>query len=86
MSLYTFDRDVQWSGQSRCLDDCARQFPPMQAAATDKRIKDYRVLARPDGSRQWTFQGKPLYRFSGDRRPGDTGGEGYANLWRLARP
>jgi predicted lipoprotein with Yx(FWY)xxD motif len=86
ISLYTFDRDIQWSRQSRCLDECAKRFPPALAPAAVRRIKEYGILVRPDGTRQWTFQGKPLYRFVGDTQPGDTGGEGDANLWRLARP
>jgi len=85
-SLYTFDRDERWSGHSRCEGECAARFPPLAAGAADVRRKDYRVMIRPEGSRQWTFRGLPLYRFAGDRSPGETGGNGDGNLWRLARP
>jgi len=85
-SLYTFDRDEAWSTASRCTGECAARFPPLRAGAAAKRIRDFRVLTRPDGTRQWTFKGLPLYRFAGDGRPGDTVGDGDGNLWRLARP
>jgi len=86
MSLYTFDRDEIWARQSACTGECAKRFPPFTAPAGVRRIRDYRVLPRPDGGRQWTFQGTPLYHFIGDHKPGDVEGEGDANLWRVARP
>jgi len=85
-ALYTFDRDEPWSSQTRCVDECSRRFPPLQAPAGARRVKYFRVVTRPDGVRQWTFKGKPLYRFSGDLQPGDAGGDGADNLWRYARP
>lgn len=86
MSLYTFDRDKVWARESRCTGDCAQRFPPFTAPPGAQRITEYRVLARPGGASQWTFKGRPLYLFSGDRKPGDVEGDGNGNLWRVARP
>jgi predicted lipoprotein with Yx(FWY)xxD motif len=40
--------------------------------------------ARSDGKPQVTYNGHPLYLFSGDQKPGDTNGEGvnaFGGLW-----
>ncbi len=38
----------------------------------------------PDGGEQITYDGAPLYRFTGDRQPGDT--TGVTLLWHVVRP
>ena len=40
----------------------------------DPTVPWHRIV-RADGSKQWAFKGKPLYRFSGDEKPGETAGE-----------
>lgn len=85
MSLYTFDRDRAYTGASECDATCAKAWPPFVAAADARRVGAFGILRRDDGLRQWTYRGKPLYRFAGDRRPDDRLGHGEANLWRLAQ-
>jgi predicted lipoprotein with Yx(FWY)xxD motif len=46
---------------------------------------DYTVVTRDDGTRQWSYKGKPLYFWVKDRQPGDKTGEGVNNVWRTAR-
>jgi len=43
-------------------------------------------VTRPDGSKQWAFKGKPLYKWSKDEEPGDTTGDGVNKVWHAARP
>jgi len=38
------------------------------------------VTKRADGRRQVTYAGHPLYTFIGDRKPGQTAGEGLNNF------
>ena len=38
------------------------------------------MTKRADGGRQVTYAGHPLYTFSGDRKPGQTAGEGLNNF------
>lgn len=85
MSLYLYDRDLAWSGDSRCLDACATDWPPLLANANARRADPYSILRRPDGTRQWAVHGRPLYRSSRDAKPGDRHGDGVDYIWRLAR-
>lgn len=85
MSLYTFDRDVPWSGESKCIDACADDWPPLVAAPIARRADPYSIVKRADGTRQWAWNGRPLYRSVRDEKPGDRRGDGVEFLWRLAR-
>lgn len=41
------------------------------------------VITRSDGTKQVTYNGKPLYRYSSDSAPGDTKGNGIASIWSV---
>ena len=86
MSLYTFDRDATGTGKSVCNGPCATNWPPLLAGDGDKGSGDYSVITRDDGRKQWAFRGKPLYYWVKDAKPGDRTGDGFNNVWRLARP
>ena len=86
MTLYVFDKDAAGAGKSACNGDCATNWPPLMAAAGDKASGDYSIITRDDGSRQWAYKGKPLYRWAKDQKPGDTTGDGVKNVWHTARP
>ncbi len=75
--LYTFDADQK--GSSSCYDQCAVEFPPFAPAAEAKTEGDFSVITRKDKSRQWAYQGKPLYRYSGK----DPGGEPVGQRFQL---
>jgi predicted lipoprotein with Yx(FWY)xxD motif len=47
---------------------------------------EWTVVTRDDGSKQWAYKGKPLYRWIKDQKAGDRTGDGFNNAWRLARP
>jgi predicted lipoprotein with Yx(FWY)xxD motif len=83
-TVYTFDRDR--SGRSACSGACAAAWPPIEAASGAKPVGRFTVITRDDGTRQWTYDGKPLYLRTDDAGPGDRGGDGADNLWRVARP
>ena len=86
MTLYTFDRDAAGSGKSACNGPCVANWPPLTAAATDAASGDYSVITRDDGTKQWAYKGKPLYYWSKDAKPGDKSGDGFNNVWKVARP
>jgi predicted lipoprotein with Yx(FWY)xxD motif len=85
ISLYTYDRDRPGADQRGCVDACEKRWSAFTAAPQARGRGLYRIVTWPDGVRQWTYYGKPLYRFEADRVAGDTAGEGFQNLWRLAR-
>jgi predicted lipoprotein with Yx(FWY)xxD motif len=79
MTMYEFGHDRK--NVSRCSGTCAMFWPPAKAPAhptlakglSSKKLK---VIRRSDGSRQLSYNGHPLYRYSGDTKPGQTNGEG----------
>ena len=84
MTLYVTGSDQL--NESSCYADCARNWPPATAPLDAETAGDLAVITRSDGTRQWTFKGRPLYRWAGDKQPGDTKGNGLANAWAVARP
>ena len=85
MTLYTFDKDS--GGKSACNGACATNWPPLMASADAKPAKDYTVITRDDGGKQWAYMGKPLYTWAKDTKPGDITGDGFLNgAWHIAKP
>ena len=72
-ALYLFTRDR--GPRSRCYGACARAWPPLMAAGAPGAAgrADAALVgttARRGGGRQVAYAGHPLYRYVGDRRPG----------------
>jgi len=87
-SLYFFSNDV--SGGTRCVGSCAVTWPVFYkenpVIGNGLNASDFAVINRPDGSKQTTYKGWPLYYFMNDSKAGDTKGDGVANLWAIAKP
>ncbi|MFY1691023.1 hypothetical protein [Plantactinospora sp. WMMB782] len=88
--LYRFDRDSAKPPKTTCAGECARLWPP---ALTNSRpelkgVAADRVgtVARPDGTRQITIGGWPVYRYIGDKRPGQWKGQGVGGTWFVVTP
>ncbi len=84
MTLYTFDKDTK--DTSACYDKCATNWPPLVAPAGAKADDDFGIIKRSDGTMQWTYYGKPLYRWVKDAAPGDVTGDGVNGVWHVAKP
>ncbi|MCG5240834.1 COG4315 family predicted lipoprotein [Azospirillum doebereinerae] len=84
MTLYVFDKDT--GGKSTCNGPCATNWPPLMADAAAKPMGKYTVVTRDDGSKQWAYNGKPLYTWAKDAKAGDTTGDGVNNAWHIAKP
>ncbi|CAM3457532.1 hypothetical protein BZK31_12505 [Pseudomonas floridensis] len=82
MTLYTFDKDS--TGKSVCNDQCAVNWPPLAAEADSSAEGKWTVITRDDKTRQWAYDGKPLYTFKSDTKAGDVTGEG--GVWHIAKP
>jgi predicted lipoprotein with Yx(FWY)xxD motif len=90
MTLYIFFRDAP--GVSNCVDQCAENWPPLTVDSEDAlTVGDdipgqVGVIEREDGSLQVTYNELPLYYWAADAGPGDTTGDGFANLWSIVEP
>ena len=84
MTLYTFDKDEV--GKTNCYDKCAVAWPPLMAAADAKAEGEWTIVDRTDGTKMWAYDGKPLYTYVDDKKPGDMTGEGKGGVWRVAKP
>jgi len=84
MTLYTFRNDS--AGMSSCTGSCAESWPPFLAAQGARTDDGSTLIKRPDGTMQWaTARGMPLYFWQGDKKPGDTTGDGVNGMWDAAR-
>lgn len=87
MSLYLFLPDAQ--GASTCTSGCAATWPPFTIEVSAGTGVDPGLLGtvdRDDGARQVTYNGWPLYHYSGDLEPGDAFGQGLGSAWFLVAP
>jgi len=84
LTLYVYDRDTE-PGKSACVDACAEAWPPLTADGAAAPAPDWTTVIRADGSKQWAYKGKPLYRFSGDEKPGETTGDGVGAIWHALK-
>lgn len=88
MTLYTLTQDLL--NQSVCEGTCIVKWPPFHAMFLDLPANlnpgDFEVIIRPDGLRQMTFRGWPLYYFYKDKVPGEMKGHGVKDAWVVANP
>jgi predicted lipoprotein with Yx(FWY)xxD motif len=75
-TLYTFAPDT--STTSKCNGSCATFWPPVAGPATlASGVKGtVGTIKRQDGSTQATYNGHPIYTYSGDSSPGKATGNG----------
>ncbi len=93
-TLYLLSSDIQYKS-STCTGACVDYWPPylfngsISSLSVQSGINASAlgVITRSDGSRQLTYDGWPLYRFSGDKAAGQVSGEGIAafgGVWYAA--
>lgn len=91
-ALYRFDKDTTGPSKSNCNDACAVKWPPVTIAEGGNvylagvNPKDVGAIRRKDGQVQITVGGWPVYRFSGDSKPGDLNGQGVGGTWFAVGP
>lgn len=81
-AVYMFTADTP--GHSACTGTCLTYWPIVPAPATmptsmGSVSAKLGVLVRPDGTRQLTVDGRPVYTYAADTNPGSVNGQG-ANL------
>ena len=81
MTLYTYDPDA--GGAPTCYGDCATHWPPYLGAADAALTEGWTLVDRTDGTKQWAYDGNPVYAFQGDAAPGDVNGDGMGGVWHM---
>lgn len=88
LTLYSLS--VEKHGHFICTGSCVSTWMPLVVRPGVKPTGPVSlgVVKRPDGKRQVTFDGRPLYTFDGDSRKGEANGEGFKDVgtWHAARP
>lgn len=91
-TIYRFAPDAM--GHSTCTATCASYWPPVPApagAASPGGSVTATVgsITRPDGTKQLTVDGYPVYTYVGDKSAGATSGQGLnlsGGLWWVLNP
>jgi predicted lipoprotein with Yx(FWY)xxD motif len=83
-TVYMFDKDMANSGKSVCNGPCAALWPAVPAGSATPSAP-YSVVMRDDGSKQLAYNGKPLYLYSADRKPGDRNGDNFKGIWHVVK-
>jgi len=90
MSIYYFTKDTKDSGTSACTGQCPTAWPPVTTAsdtpAVDGVMGKVGTIATPDGKKQVTINGMPVYYYHEDQAAGDIAGQGEGGVWYLVAP
>lgn len=88
MALYYFTKDS--ANKSVCEGNCIKAWPafyaPQIVAPTGVNAADFGTITRPDGSKQTTYKGYPLYYWIKDKARGDTTGQDVGKVWFVIDP
>jgi predicted lipoprotein with Yx(FWY)xxD motif len=87
MTLYSLSAETH--GRFICKNSsCLALWHPLTVAKGTKPTgaSHLSTIRRPDGRTQVTYEGKPLYTFVQDKRPGQAKGEGFKDVgtWHIA--
>jgi predicted lipoprotein with Yx(FWY)xxD motif len=91
-ALYRFDDDSASPSKSACANACIGKWPPVTVEEGGKVYmagvdpKEVGAIRREDGQIQITVGGRPIYRYSGDSKPGDLNGQGVDGKWFAVGP
>jgi predicted lipoprotein with Yx(FWY)xxD motif len=91
-AVYLWVKDT--GDMSNCTGACAGAWPPVTTTGTatatgGAKASDIGTITRSDGTKQVTYDGHPLYYFSGDSGPGTAtgqGSDGFGAKWWLVSP
>jgi predicted lipoprotein with Yx(FWY)xxD motif len=88
LTLYSLS--VEKHGHFICTGSCVSTWIPLLVRPGVKPTGPVALgtVKRPNGKRQVTFAGRPLYTFDGDSRKGEANGEGFKDVgtWHAATP
>jgi predicted lipoprotein with Yx(FWY)xxD motif len=92
LTVYLFAADK--GSTSTCSGECAQVWPPVTTTGAPKAegeavAADLGTITRPEGTKQVTYKGHPLYWYVSDSQAGETTGQGvngFGALWWALSP
>ena len=85
--VYTYGKDSKGSAPT-CTGSCATAWPPLTgkplASEADKLPGTLGTVSDPNGAKQVTYNGLPLYTFKG-AKPFTTAGNGVGGEWHVIK-
>ncbi|MEV6298889.1 hypothetical protein AB0M02_05710 [Actinoplanes sp. NPDC051861] len=89
--LYRFDDDKDDPSKSNCNGECAEIWPAALTNDSEPTLKGIDAdlvgtVTRADGTKQLTLKGWPLYKYIGDKKPGQWKGQNVGGKWFVINP
>jgi predicted lipoprotein with Yx(FWY)xxD motif len=80
LTLYSLSGEQ--GGKFICSNSaCTQVWHPLSAAGgAPSGVSSLGAVTRPDGTKQVTYKGMPLYTFAQDQQPGDAKGQGFKDV------
>jgi predicted lipoprotein with Yx(FWY)xxD motif len=89
MTVYYYGQDTKGETSSTCTGACASQWPAVTASGTPTVTGvtgTVGTIAGPNGTKQVTIDGLPIYTYAGDSKAGDVNGQLIGNAWWAVAP
>jgi predicted lipoprotein with Yx(FWY)xxD motif len=92
MTVYYFKKDTKGESAATCTGACATYWPPVTTSGMPKLTGvsgTVGTIAGPNGAKQVTIDGLPIYTYVGDSKPGDVAGQGsngFGAKWWVVAP
>jgi len=90
MTVYVYDKDTQGTTSSACKAGCLGVWPPVEITGSPTAASGLTgtlgTITAPDGGKQLTLDGLPLYTYAGDKAAGDVTGQGFDGIWWVVGP
>ncbi|MBT2593910.1 hypothetical protein [Arthrobacter sp. ISL-72] len=90
MSVYFFTKDAKDSGTSACTGQCIAAWPPVLTESDSPEVDGVTgtvgTIPTPEGKKQVTVNGLPVYYYVKDKAAGDITGQGVNDVWYLVSP
>ncbi len=92
LTVYMFEGDK--GSVSSCMGACEKVWPPVTSSGAPQAMHgavaaNISTITRPDGTKQLTYKGHPLYFFAQDKDSGDAYGQGVKGFgadWYVLKP
>jgi len=90
LTAYYYDKDTPGAGTSACTGGCAAAWPAVEAGTTESDVVGVTgkvgTITGVDGKPQITIDGRPIYTYAEDTKPGDVTGQGVGGVWYAVNP